>query len=693
MATLRYGCLVGRPWCPLARGGSFVAPFAFPAPPMCPDREEAMSLLPLVLLASMAFARDSDATEQEAASPAPSEWVAPSVDKAIQTGAKANKDAALIIGNQSYQDLPDAPYARNDSAAVYEHLRYTRGLGSYRLRTLNDATVADMEKGVRRVRGRVQRNGTLWIYFSGHLATTPDGRRVLLGSEQAGEEGLLAQQGYPLDDLVAYLAKGRQRQAIVVLDGSFGRQGRDGSYLVIGRDELQVAPFAGVDNTNVTVWVATTGDQVAGIYDPVRHGLFTWTMLGALRGWADGAQGDLPDGMVTLGEAQTYVSDVMRHMGRYQVPTLDDRQEIQDWVLGEFDGMEMGPSPQLLDEFAHRERADLLARTLLEADERASMDWMRVQSMIERNDPEAKQALLDYVRDWERPLLSIDWVQYVPYVREAQRQHDHWDEHMAALEADRAAREEASRAQAAAAAAAAAARAQQPDTGDPGPDTRSDPQDTGPGPDDTGHAVVEAPVDDSCSDLFKLQDQALAGTLRDGQIGCLETRIVEDKLMTDKEKVSRVLLVDAEAKKDLVRWEALMKRHLSDIDQSDPDLCFKYTIYLSKKGMENAEEVIIWGSRALERKDNWSGRLYEKKVFALHQLRAEAGMHLWQQAEQHYLEERSMQAEDSSNQARGRAKEFARAWLDYARASDQDTDIALKLCLSAAGAMEFCEEE
>ncbi len=640
-----------------------------------------MNLLPFALLASLGFAQETETATKEPAALPPSEWLAPSVDDAIETGAKANKDAALIVGNQSYAHMPDAPYARNDAASVFEHLRYTRGLGSYRLRTLNDVTVHEMRKGVRRVRGRVSRNGTLWIYFSGHLATAPDGRRVLLGSEQEPDERMLSEQGYPLDELVAYLAKGRQRQAIVILDGSFGRQGRDGSYLVIGRDELQVPPFAGVDNTNVTVWVATTGDQVAGLYDPVRHGLFTWTMLGALRGWADGASGDLPDGMVSLGEAQTYVSDVMRHLVRYQVPTLDDRPEIQDWVMAEFDAMEGGPAPQLWDELARRERAALMAKAILEADERANMDWMRVQALVEQGDPAAKEMLLDYVRDWERPLLSMQWVQYVPYVREAQRQYDNWDEHLASLEAERAAREAAARE---AAEAAAAAAAQPRDTG-PGPG------DTGPG--DTAEPVNDAPLDDSCTDLFALQDQALAGTLRDAQILCLEDRIIDDKLMTDKEKVSRVLLVDAEAKKDLVRWEGLMRRHLADIDQSDPDLCFKYTIYLSKKGMENAEEVVIWGSRALERKDSWSGRLYEKKVFALHQLRAEAGMHLWQQAEQTYLEERSLQAEEASNQARGKAKEFARAWLDYARASDQDAETALRLCLSAAGAMEYCEEE
>jgi hypothetical protein len=649
-----------------------------------------MTLLPLALLASLAFAQEPDASAEEPAAPDPTVWLAPSVDDAIETGAKIKEDSALIIGNQSYQDLIDVPFARNDSGSVYEHLRYTRGLSSYRLRVINDATVSDIRSGLRRARGRVWKRGTLWIYFSGHMATGPDGRHYLLGVEQAAEEGLIEIQGFPLDELLDYASKGRQRQTIVILDGSFGRQGRDGSYPFIGRDTEDVRPFTQVEYDGVSVWVATTGDQIAGAYEPVRHGLFTWAMLGALRGWADGAEGELPDGMVTLGEAQTYVSDLVRHLGRYQVPSFEAREEMSGLVLGEFDGMEMGPSPEMLDEFARRHRAELMARTLIEAEERASMDWMRVQAMVERGDPAAKQALLDYVRDWERPLLSVQWVQYVPYVREAQRQHDHWDEHLAALEAERAAREAAARAEAQAAAAAAQAG----NTSDPG-DTgasRPGPEDTG-DPGDTGEPVVQAPLDDSCTDLFKLQDQALAGTLREGQIACLEQRIVEDKLMTDKEKVSRVLLVDAEAKKDLVRWEALMQRHLTDIDQSDPDLCFKYTIYLSRKGMENAEEVIIWGSRALERKDNWSGRLYEKKVFALHQLRAEAGMHLWQQAEQRYLEERSLQSEDASNQARGRAKEFARAWLDYARASDQDAETALKLCLSAAGAMEYCEEE
>ena len=40
-----------------------------------------------------------------------------------------------------------------------------------------------------------------------------------------------------------------------------------------------------------------------------------------------------------------------------------------------------------------------------------------------------------------------------------------------------------------------------------------------------------------------------------------------------------------------------------------------------------------------------------------------------------------------------KAKEYAKAWLDYARISNQDDQSALQLCLASAGALEYCLEE
>jgi hypothetical protein len=65
---------------------------------------------------------------------------------------------------------------------------------------------------------------------------------------------------------------------------------------------------------------------------------------------------------------------------------------------------------------------------------------------------------------------------------------------------------------------------------------------------------------------------------------------------------------------------------------------------------------------------------------------------LWSTAEKTYLAARSPQAEDAAERARGVAKEYARAWLEYARVSEQDVKSALQLCLQAAGAETYCKE-
>jgi hypothetical protein len=40
--------------------------------------------------------------------------------------------------------------------------------------------------------------------------------------------------------------------------------------------------------------------------------------------------------------------------------------------------------------------------------------------------------------------------------------------------------------------------------------------------------------------------------------------------------------LDAEARGDKAEWQRLMKRHLEDIDRSDPNLCLKYAMFLSR---------------------------------------------------------------------------------------------------------------
>jgi hypothetical protein len=205
-------------------------------------------------------------------------------------------------------------------------------------------------------------------------------------------------------------------------------------------------------------------------------------------------------------------------------------------------------------------------------------------------------------------------------------------------------------------------------------------------------AVRTGPTDDSCDDLVKLEPAAMMGTLRVGQTKCLEGRVNSEAQQTMKDKVSRLMITNAEAAGDKGDWERLMKRHLEDIDRSDPDLCFKYALHLSRGGAGRAQGVIRWADYSLENKAKWSGTTYKTRVFSLYKLRAEAANKLWQDAEKEYAEgERSDEKEAKAAKYRGQAKDYSREWLDYAKASAQDTKTALALCVSSSGNRAFCE--
>jgi len=197
-----------------------------------------------------------------------------------------------------------------------------------------------------------------------------------------------------------------------------------------------------------------------------------------------------------------------------------------------------------------------------------------------------------------------------------------------------------------------------------------------------------------CSNLVQLEPAALMGKLSTAQSGCLEKSLGSAGTQTQKDKISRVLLSNAEASGNKKEWERLMRRHLEEIDRSDPNLCFKYALHLSRGGVGRAWGAIKWADYALENKTQWSGTTYKTRVYQLYQLKAEASMKLWQDANNKLVEAGGDNREELAAQEekmRGQAKDFAREWLDYARASGQDTKKPMALCVSAAGSKKYCE--
>lgn len=206
-------------------------------------------------------------------------------------------------------------------------------------------------------------------------------------------------------------------------------------------------------------------------------------------------------------------------------------------------------------------------------------------------------------------------------------------------------------------------------------------------------ATPPAPESIPCevSELVKLEPQAMLGRMSRGQIDLCEEALSAAPRMTDKDKISRVLMVNAFAKGDKATWERLVKRHLDEIDQSDPELCYKYAVHLSKGGANRANGVIRWANVALENRTVWQGDTYTSRVYTLYKLRAAAAQQLWQAAEKTHANDPSDASRKKAEDFRAQTKVLAREWYEYAKVAGKDTTTALQLCMSAAGTADYCE--
>lgn len=180
--------------------------------------------------------------------------------------------------------------------------------------------------------------------------------------------------------------------------------------------------------------------------------------------------------------------------------------------------------------------------------------------------------------------------------------------------------------------------------------------------------------------LLELEEAASVGSLSQEQKDCLEKGYAAAKEQTSKNKISRVLLVNAYAY-DTEYWAKLVIRHLDEVDQSDPNVAYLWAFYLyNRPESPDFEKVIYWIDIALERKQIWETQVYVKRVNQLMKVRTLAAAKMWQAAADKNV------SDDELEKARNRTKTFAREWIDFAKSAKVDATQAEILCISAASA-------
>lgn len=231
-------------------------------------------------------------------------------------------DAAVVVGIERYPFVASVPGAARNAEDWHLYLTRTRGIpvGQVKLLRDSEASLEDIRDAAAWAAGAVKPGGTLWFVFIGHGAPHKDGQDgVLIGVDAQQRAESLYNRSLRRSELMTILGKGRQENAVVVLDACFSGRTAEGKDLVKGLQPLIALAAAGAW-PKAAVFTAARSDQFAGPLPGAPRPAFSYLMLGALRGWADADK----DGSVTSQEALAYTQSSLEALlkDRRQTPEL-----------------------------------------------------------------------------------------------------------------------------------------------------------------------------------------------------------------------------------------------------------------------------------------------------------------------------------------------------------------------------------
>lgn len=268
----------------------------------------------------------------------------PSHDEPLRTGATAPGDAGVVIGIEDYFALPAVPYATRDAQAFHDLLVYTLGVPPAKIqRVTKDASKERIQEALTDAAASVAPDGTLWVYFAGHGAASPaTGERVLLGIDTMASAASFEARAMSLSDVQRHTESAGRR--VMVVDACFAGRGRSGGDLLPGK-RFAVPAYVAPTTSSWIAWHAAQPNELSGPLPAARHGAFTWAVIGALRGWADGQVSGTADGVITLEEASLFAEDILRVVEvTDQRPTLHASTMSEPLVRLPVDRQESRPS-------------------------------------------------------------------------------------------------------------------------------------------------------------------------------------------------------------------------------------------------------------------------------------------------------------------------------------------------------------
>ena len=256
------------------------------------------------------------------------------VDVNIPLSGKKNENTfALIIANESYQDVASVPNAINDGEIFSQYCENVFGMDKTNIHLVTNATLNNIKREINWIRNIAEvykGDASFIVYYAGH--GIPD--------EKTQNAYILPIDGftgdlstcYGLADLYDLLGGLPAKQVVMFIDACFSGSQRGNGMLASVRG-IAIKAKKGTPSGNTIVISSAQGDETAYPYEEQRHGLFTYFLLKKLKE----SKGD-----VDLGSLVEYITDNVKKKslvvnGKSQTPTANPSDKVinnwQNWKL------------------------------------------------------------------------------------------------------------------------------------------------------------------------------------------------------------------------------------------------------------------------------------------------------------------------------------------------------------------------
>jgi hypothetical protein len=239
--------------------------------------------------------------------------------------ARALRDAvAIVIGIQSYKNLPPARFASTDAQFFAEYAQRALGVRPEKIRLLTDES-ADEIAIMRTFRSWLLQNVNkgktdIYIFYSGHGLPSEDGKSLYFLPHNADRD-FIDKTAITQQELISMTEATGARAVMMFLDSCYSGQTRSGDPLFANARPVSIKSKTSGYPPSFTVFSASAPDQISWSSDALGHGIFSYYLMKGMEGAADIDN----DGKITAGEMHAYLRENVNR----QTAMINKKQDTQ----------------------------------------------------------------------------------------------------------------------------------------------------------------------------------------------------------------------------------------------------------------------------------------------------------------------------------------------------------------------------